>query len=357
MSDSISRCITRHALPKTQKRAKQNGPPVHPFWYADPRTGKRIRDRDMLQYIRSIQIPEAYKDVCISSRKSAAVLATGRDIKGNLQYRYNPRTIQSNARDKFRRMLALSKVIPTVRQSLHAGGRGAVQIDSKEEVINRAIGLLSECSFRVGNPKYLKQNQSYGLTNLLLRHYDPRRHTITFQGKTNQTNTCTVHDPTTRRFLQSRSRSLRPDDRIFSYTSQRADGTRANILPADVNRTLRAHGDVTAKDFRMWTANVGLLTSLAARYAKRRGARPYTFFDKRRIMKSSMKEVAAQLNHTPAVCKSNYVHPGVYDMYMSDDSAWIESELRSLARSRTTSARKYDDLLRKLLTHLDREGW
>lgn len=357
MPDIIPHCITRHTLPKSRQHKGSSGPPTHPFWYANPHTGKRIRDRDMLEYIRSIRIPAAYHDVCINPRQSAAVLATGRDAKGNLQYRYHPRTTQSNARKKFRRMLSLSAVIPIVRESLRGGGRGAPAMDSKEEAINRAIGLLSECSFRVGNPKYLKQNKSHGLTNLLVRHYDPKKHTITFQGKTNQTNMCTVHDPWTRRFLQDRARRMHPDERIFSYASQRSDNTRAYIFPADVNRTLRAHGDITAKDFRMWTANVGLLKALSAHYIKYRGALPRPFFDKRRIMRMSLKGVAEQLNHTPAVCRSNYVHPGVYDMYMSDDSAWFESVLRSLSRSRVVSNRKYDDLLRKLLVHLDRESW
>lgn len=354
MTVDIKSCITRHLLPGVATRQSKSGPPVHPFWYSHPRTGKRIRDRNMLQYIRSIQIPAAYKDVCINPDKDAPLLATGRDAKGNLQYRYHPSTIRSNSRDKFRRMTGLSGVLPAIRASLNAGGKSTKNIDSKEETIKRAIALLTECSFRVGNPKYLKQNNSYGLTNLLIRHYDPNHHTITFQGKTNQTNVCKIRNNATKKYLQQRVRRFKPSDRIFSYSSRRNDGKYSSILPADINRVLRSYGDITAKDFRMWTANASLLDALSTHYAVRTN-KVRTIFEKRRIMRDSIRHVATLLNHSPSVCKTNYIHPGIYDMYMTDDSEWFERMLHKISRSR--SDQKCDELLKRVLVHLENEKW
>ena len=368
MTGSIQSCITRHSLPRATTQSPKAGPPVHPFWYANHRTGKRIRDRNVLQYIRSVQIPSTYKDVCINPDKDASLLATGRDTKGNLQYRYNPSTIRSNSRDKFRRMVGLSELLPTIRASLDAGGKSKLTsgMDSKEEAVKMAISLLSQCSFRIGNPKYLKQNQSHGLTNLLVRHYDPKHHIITFKGKTNQTNVCKVQNEATQKYLQRRARSLKPSDRIFSYTSRRNEGQRSSILPVDINQVLRSHGDITAKDFRMWTANASLLGALSAHYnnnnnnnnkrnKKKNAKQTRTIFEKRRIMKQSIERVATLLNHSPSVCKTNYIHPGIYDMYMSDDSEWLERMLKKISRSH--SDRKCDELLKRILTHLDDEKW
>jgi DNA topoisomerase-1 len=83
-----------------------------------------------------------------------------------------------------------------------------------------------------------------------------------------------------------------------------------------VNDHLRsiAGADVTAKDFRTWTATV-----LAFR-ALRREPVATSAAAARRMVKAAMAEVATRLGNTAAVCRTAYVHPGIID-------AWQEGGL------------------------------
>ena len=60
------------------------------FRYFDA-TDKTVRDRAVLERIRTLVIPPAWTGVWICTSTNGHLQATGRDARGRKQYRYHPR--------------------------------------------------------------------------------------------------------------------------------------------------------------------------------------------------------------------------------------------------------------------------
>jgi DNA topoisomerase IB len=82
------------------------------------------------------------------------------------------------------------------------------------------------------------------------------------------------------------------------------------IDSGQVNDYLRERmgGDFTAKDFRTWHATLHALTLLDGTPLPERRSDAAL----RRCMNGIVKEVAAGLRNTPAVCRKSYINPAVF---------------------------------------------
>ncbi len=102
-----------------------------------------------------------------------------------------------------------------------------------------------------------------------------------------------------------------PGQHLFQYVGD--DGQRCPIDSGQVNDYLRdAMGDdFTAKDFRTWGATLHAITLLART--------PLPEIPSERALKSEIaevvKQVAAKLRNTPAVCRKSYINPAVFDSW------------------------------------------
>ena len=258
--------------------------------------GQPVKDKATLARLRKVKLPTAYTEVCYAKDPNATVQASGRDAHGRLQYRYHAKHVHKAARDKFQRLVKFAKLLPALRRSVKA--RLTSSAATKDEVAHQAIHLLDQCRFRVGNPMYLARNNSHGLSNLQGKHVKslgPHQATVEFSGKAGQLNSCVVRDKDTLRYLHKRLRAGGAEDRLFEYTSSK--GKPAQLHPMDVNSTLKQYGDITAKDFRTWQANLFFVE------ARKSGD----------SITDSVKHAATKLYHTPAVCRSNYLHPAVVE--------------------------------------------
>jgi DNA topoisomerase IB len=91
------------------------------------------------------------------------------------------------------------------------------------------------------------------------------------------------------------------------------DGQRCPIDSGMVNDYLRAAmgEDFTAKDFRTWGATLHAITLLACT--------PLPEKPSERAFKSEIlavvRQVAAKLRNTPAVCRKSYINPAVFDAW------------------------------------------
>ena len=74
------------------------------FQYVDAE-GKPVRNRDILQRIRSLVIPPAWRDVWICADSRGHLQTTGRDARGRKQSRYHPRWRIVRDETKYDRML------------------------------------------------------------------------------------------------------------------------------------------------------------------------------------------------------------------------------------------------------------
>src|SRR5438128_11828038 len=121
------------------------------FRYLDG-NGNRITDGDKLEWIRSLVIPPAWKDVWISPRPTAKVQATGVDAAGRRQYIYHPEFRAHQEQAKYDRLIRFAKRLPDLRavMSEHID-KGPLD---RERVSAIAIRLVNRGWFRVGSERY-----------------------------------------------------------------------------------------------------------------------------------------------------------------------------------------------------------
>jgi DNA topoisomerase-1 len=101
-----------------------------------------------------------------------------------------------------------------------------------------------------------------------------------------------------------------PGRRLFQYYDEEQKRPRP-VTPRDVNEYIKAAtaAEFSAKDFRTWGGT--LLAAVAlAEYGPAGDGREA----KRNIVRA-VRAVAEHLGNTPAVCRSSYVHPVVFEIY------------------------------------------
>ena len=269
--------------------------------------GRVIRDKAVLDRIRTLAIPPAWTDVWICPRATGHIQATGRDVKGRKQYRYHDDWSSHRSGNKFDKMSAFARALPRLRARVETdlASRGP----TREKVLATAVRLLEITLIRVGNAQYAKQNRSYGLTTLHKRHLemDGAALSFAFRGKSGVDHKVSVRD----RRLAAVVRSLRdlPGQQLFKYRD--ANGHLCPVTSDDVNAYIRdAMGDqFSAKDFRTWAGTVSAARALRDIEA------PTSATDAKRKITVCVKAVAGLLGNTPTVCRSSYVHPAVFELY------------------------------------------
>jgi DNA topoisomerase-1 len=289
------------------------------FSYVDP-NGATIRDKETLGRIKSLAIPPAWQDVWICPQANGHLQATGRDAKGRKQYRYHPRWRETRDENKYSRMIAFARALPSIRERVHSDM--ARQGMPREKVLATVVRLLEATLIRIGNEEYAKSNQSFGLTTMRDKHVavNGTKLHFAFRGKSGVKHQIDVND---RRLaaIVKRSREL-PGYELFQYLDN--DGQRQTIDSADVNEYLRsiAGEDFSAKDFRTWAGTV-----LAAMALQEFEAFDTETQAKKNIVQA-IERVAEHLGNTPSVCRKCYVHPAVLDAYL--DGSMLDT-LKQLA--------------------------
>jgi DNA topoisomerase IB len=307
------------------------------FTYLDA-NGRRVTDEATLARIRALAIPPAYTDVWICRDARGHLQASGRDARGRKQYRYHAKWRATRDAGKFDRLVAFGRKLPTLRRRLSRDLREPGL--PREKVLAIVVSLLAETLIRVGNHEYARSNNSFGLTTLRNRHVEfPRgdRAIFRFRGKSGQDHTVTLDDARLARLLR-RCQQL-PGQALFQYLDE--DGKPQPVDSGAVNDYLRAAmGEAfTAKDFRTWG---GTLAAIAA-FVRTPRPRRRTKAAFARAQMDAVKQVAAALGNTPAVCRSSYIHPTV-------PVAWRRGALqRTIRRGDLAYPRKLERLALGLL--------
>ncbi len=284
------------------------------FRYLD-RDGKVIKDKKVSARIDALAIPPAWTDVWICPRATGHIQATGRDVKGRKQYRYHADWSAHASEAKFERLADFARALPKLRKQVEVdlGKRGV----SREKVTATAVRLLEITLIRVGNAEYARKNRSYGLTTLNKRHIEVEGTGLTFEfrGKSGKDHSVSIRD----RRLSTVMKSLRdlPGQQIFKYRD--SNGDLCPLTSDDVNAYIRAvlGAEYSAKDFRTWAGTVSAARALRDMEA----ATSKT--DAKKKITVCVKAVAGLLGNTPAVCRSSYVHPRVFELYESGEIAKV----------------------------------
>jgi DNA topoisomerase-1 len=288
------------------------------FTYRDC-DGERITDADIIARIRSLAIPPAWKDVWICPDPCGHIQAMGIDDRGRRQYRYHDDWRDRRDRAKHDRMLEIARALPRLRrrlqQDLAAEGLG------RDRVLACAVRLLELGLFRVGGEAYADDNRSYGLATLRRGHVRAHGDELRFDypGKSAQRRVVTIGDPEVVEVVRALKHRRRGGPELLAYKHDR--GRWVDVRSTDINSYLHdtLGPDVTAKDFRTWTATVLAAVGLAVEedVGSERQRRSAVI----RVLGS----VAQQLGNTPAVARSSYVDPRVIERF--EDGQTLGSSL------------------------------
>jgi DNA topoisomerase-1 len=242
---------------------------------------------------RSVYIPAAYTDVRSSCSGGSSLQATAVDASGKRQYFYSGAHRVSASESKWKRVALFAERIPEIRRRVFEAVTG--ETSSKERALGVGIMLLDECNFRVGGGS--SKSKATGVSTLRSGDVDNASGKIEFTGKSGVRNTC--HTDATR-LLGSEFFEERPTAR-------------------EMNDFLSRFGPFSSKDFRTLKANVLFIKELQGLDRERRGRPSESSRSSKTArlgdIRRAVKATAVQMHHTPSVCRSNYLHPGILRSY------------------------------------------
>ena len=281
---------------------------------------RRVADSEVLQRIRALAIPPAYVRVWICESPTGHLQATGYDNRGRKQYRYHPqwRVMRDDA--KFERMVEFGAALPRLRRRIRQDlARPGLPHD---KVLALIVALLDSTCSRIGNRQYARDNGSYGLTTLRRRHVRSAPGyglLLCFPGKGGQDHQLPVTDARLARLVR-RCKQL-PGQQLFQYLGE--DGERRSIDSGEVNDYLREvmGAGFSAKDFRTWNATLRAIALLSTTALPE----PTTERALNACSMEVIRQVAAELRNTPAVCRKSYINPVVFE-------AWRAGKLSTAIR-------------------------
>jgi DNA topoisomerase I len=274
------------------------GSPKNGFRYA----GAPKRE---LPRLRALRLPPAWTEVAINPNPKAKLQAVGKDKKGRWQYRYSEAAVRLRERKKYDKLVAFGRALPRMRRAISRGIR--LPGLPREKVMACILRILSTCFMRPGSYVYARENGSFGIATLQNRHVSVQGDTVRFQyrGKAGKEQVRELRDRRVARIVRELKKL--PGKDLFQYVAD--DGGIVNIRRRHINDYIKeVMGErFSAKDFRTWA---GTLIAACA-LARLKGEEIEGRTDRKKLMVAAIKETAAQLGNTPAVCKASYIWPSV----------------------------------------------
>ncbi|HEX4717788.1 MAG TPA: hypothetical protein VH300_04600 [Thermoleophilaceae bacterium] len=295
------------------------------FEYLDEE-GRRISEPEVLERIGELKIPPAWQDVWVCPYPMGHIQATGSDAAGRKQYLYHQKWRERQDRKKFDAMVAFAQALPDIREQVERDLRGTGM--TRQRVLAAAVRLLDRGFLRIGGESYAEDNDSYGLATMRKDHVTVDSNdaiNFDFTGKSGIRHVRYVVDGPVAEIVRELKRRRAGGDELLAYRDEN-DKWR-DIKSPDIRAYVKetAGEEYTAKDFRTWAGTVLAAVTLAATDPQRRKVKTQN----KRMISHAVKQVAYFLGNTPAVARSAYIDPRVFDRFR--DGFTIEPVLIDLA--------------------------
>ena len=274
-------------------------------------------DQKRIKYLR---IPPNWNSIKVTKDPSSKIQVTGKDAKGRTQYIYHPAWVQFSKETKYSKISSINFTTFENIIKKYSKFNGTY---SKNYMISNMFILMKDLNIRVGNEKYLEENDSVGLCTLSKSHYkkiksnnsDGIIHKFIFKGKKG-----VLHEkkllPKHISFIENII-SL-PGKSLFKYfnesnlnnecndNTQKINNHYKKITADDLNQFLKEYVDkyMSCKDIRTYCAN----TIFKREYSKL--IECGINLKKARI--EATKITANELGNTPKVCRDSYINPMLY---------------------------------------------
>jgi DNA topoisomerase I len=287
--------------------------------------GSPITDADTLARIRALVIPPAWRDVWISPDPLGHLQATGLDAAGRRQYIYHALWREQQDDLKFEHMERFAHALPDMRKSLLDAMRHGRELD-RERVMACAVRLLDVGMFRIGSDVYEKEDGHLGLSTIAKRNVSiaPGGVVFDYVAKEGVRQVHLVRDPPCVEIVSALKRRRGGGEHLLAF---RERGVWHQVHAHLINEHLkRLVGDsFSAKNFRTWNG-----TLLAAVSVATKGGEADSDRARRRVIAKAAGDVAEVLGNTPAVARSSYIDPRVFERYLTGST--IASELEQIER-------------------------
>jgi len=284
------------------------------------------------QRIKVLKIPPNWTNVKLNKDYSSKIQVTGEDAKGRTQYIYHPVWNVFSKESKYVKINSLNfdkflKVINKYSKKVPNSNANINEVPKNYVIANMFI-IMKDLNIRVGNEKYLKENDSIGLCTM------SKEHLIKIPPKLNNDKNCeenngykfefkgkkgVLHE----KYLQKNhiifiEKMLKlPGNNLFQYNENNYKTNSNNhennnnknmkkIDAQDLNDFLKKYVDdnMTSKDIRTYCANQ-IFKKHFDKFIKE-GLKE----NKARI--EATKITARELGNTPKVCRDSYIDPDNY---------------------------------------------
>ena len=318
--------MKKKGISRKKREIRKGNKKVLVWDYHDP-NGKLISAIKIIERCNKLVLPPAWEEVWISVDAAAHLQATGKDVKGRLQYRYHENWTKARAAEKFDSMTGFAKILPLIRKKVGLDLKREGM--PKDKVVALIIKLIDLYHFRVGNDEYARKNESYGLTTLTKGHMILDRSKkaegkldaiFEFVGKSGKLWKRRIWEDDLALLIEKSGTigGRKKSQDLFRYEDK--NGNDFDIKSNHINEYLdditSSYAKVTAKDFRTWAATWKTAFRLSEQLD------PNTASARKRVSNEVVKTVASDLGNTPTVCRSSYIHP----ILLSD---WTEGNFRT----------------------------
>lgn len=278
----------------------------HPHFSYYSSSGDPVSSSSVTNYIQSLAIPPAWKDVEISDNPSSKILATGIDKAGRKQYLYNPDFRRMMDHKKYDRLLGFASKLPTMRK-VTAEHLKRHDLDELK-VLACMLRLIDLAYFRVGNEKYAEENNTYGLTTMRSKHLTINGDHLEFDfiGKSHMEHHQEIVDRKLAKVIAELGEL--PGYEIFKfYDGAKLRPVTSEMLNAYIHKIM---GDnYSAKDFRTWAGTLIAAVELAL------VGPAATPTGTKKQLAATVKIVSEKLGNTPAIARASYIDPRVIEQY------------------------------------------
>lgn len=301
--------ITRTLVRTTNINDSEKSKPKYFYqWTTD--TGKRVNSIELTKIAQKIplgRVPPAYPFAQINLT-GKDLLAKCRDDKDRLQYIYYQEAQKKKNFVKYCKLLSplhrLQKLIGFINKT------STNDENDEDKVISLIILLMSTCHFRIGNEKFEKKYNSYGITTLHRDHFKfgQKDLLIKFKGKKGVENKCKIRS-TNSLYHQLQEQYNISKNSGLPYVFTLKD---KKITSRDVNKFLQEKIGINSKDLRTYFANILFINEV-------RNDLNICKFEtlsqtaRKRVIREKIEKVADKLHHTVAICKNSYIFPSIID--------------------------------------------
>tara|TARA_B100000424_G_scaffold16409_1_gene11888 strand:+ start:4095 stop:5402 length:1308 start_codon:yes stop_codon:yes gene_type:complete len=275
LSDRETPGITRK---KVEIPAEKKGDkPTFSWDYFQP-NGKKLIDKDRVEFLNSLAVPPAWTDVWFCANENGHIQATGKDANGRLQYRYHPKWIDYKSKLKYANIDEFAAELDSLRDLVKEDLSKKEM--SKHKVAALVVWLIDRYHIRVGSDQYAQENESYGLTTLKESHISYKRGEkaivegmrvlkgsnkplpkinamMKFTGKSGKDWKIYIRHPEISKLIEDSAKIGGKDKEqdLFRYVDE--NGNDFDIKAEHINEYLdqKMENKYTAKDFRTWAAS------------------------------------------------------------------------------------------------------